>query len=85
MLVSILSTPASADVLSTTSQFTWSSSALVPMAATAVYATVFTARTPAAFSHFFQFAIPRSFPHHHRPHLDISRRCRIPGDMHAFL
>ena len=43
------------DALPTITQFTSPSTALVPMVATAVCATVFTARTAAAFAHCFQF------------------------------
>ena len=52
-LVSRDSTPASADAEATRGQLTSPMAAAVPMVATAVWATVLTARTPAAFTHFF--------------------------------
>ena len=52
--VSIESMPASMEADSTTHQLTSSSTALVPMVATAVWAIVFTARIPAALSHFLK-------------------------------
>nr|DAI40516.1 MAG TPA: hypothetical protein [Caudoviricetes sp.] len=66
-LVSRLSTPASAEALATTAQLTSPSTALVPIVATAVCATVFTARIAAALIHFFQFLMmvfPSSFDSH---------------------
>ena len=48
MLVSRDRIPASSDALPTMSQFTSPMTALVPMVATAVWATVLTARTAAA-------------------------------------
>nr|DAM06522.1 MAG TPA: hypothetical protein [Caudoviricetes sp.] len=67
-LVSRLSTPASAEALATTAQLTSPSTALVPIVATAVCATVFTARIAAALSHFFQFLmfLSSSFDAHPR-------------------
>ena len=47
--------PASSEALPTITQFTSPSTALVPMVATAVCATVLTARTAAALPHCFQF------------------------------
>ena len=62
MLVSILNIPASTDALKTINQSTCEITAVVPIVAIAVCATVLIARTPAAFHHFFVITMCSPFP-----------------------
>ena len=55
MLVNRDRIPATAEALTTAGQLTSPMTAAVPMVAAAVWATVFTARTPAARNHAFQY------------------------------
>ena len=73
--------PARADALATITQFTSPNTALVPMVATAVCATVFSALMPAAFSHclkfvFILFSPFRLFVHRSLSHVRCIRSSR---------